>query len=352
MAYIISGIQQLGVGVADRNEAWRWYRKYFGMDVPVFEEAAEAPLMTRYTGGRVQSRDAALAVNLKGGSGFEIWQFTSRKTRFPEESPRMGDTGILTGKIKTPDVRHAYAFYKEENLDLIGGLEKDPAGREHFFVRDPWGNIFDIVHSKEYFGRSPLLTGGPCGASMGVTDIDRVLPLYREILGYDETVYDETGTFGDLKPLPGGEGRFRRVLLTHGKSRRGAFSEMFGSSSLELIQSLDRKPEAVFKNRFWGDAGFIHLCFDIHGMDRLGKTLEEKGYPFTVDSENSFDMGEAAGRFTYIEDPDGTLLEFVETHKIPIMKKWNWYLNLRKRNPEKPLARWMLNMLALGRIRD
>ncbi|MEZ4895109.1 MAG: hypothetical protein R2778_19105 [Saprospiraceae bacterium] len=47
----------------------------------------------------------------------------------------------------------------------------------------------------------------------------------------------------------------------------------------------------------------------------------EQGHPFTIDSSGSFDMGEAAGYFSYIEDPDGTLIEFVETHKIPILKK-------------------------------
>jgi hypothetical protein len=72
-----------------------------------------------------------------------------------------------------------------------------------------------------------------------------------------------------------------------------------------------------------------------------------------VDSSGSFDMGEAAGYFSYIEDPDGTLIEFVETHKIPILKKIGWYLDLRKRsNPEKPLPRWMLKTLGLGRVKD
>ena len=33
----------------------------------------------------------------------------------------------------------------------------------------------------------------------------------------------------------------------------------------------------------------------------------------------SFTMGDAGGHFTYIEDPDGYLIEFVETHKIPII---------------------------------
>jgi hypothetical protein len=63
-------------------------------------------------------------------------------------------------------------------------------------------------------------------------------------------------------------------------------------------------------------------------------------------------MGEAAGHFSYVEDPDGTLIEFVETHKLPISKKMGWYINLRKRNPEKPLSNWILKSLKFNRIKD
>jgi len=98
------------------------------------------------------------------------------------------------------------------------------------------------------------------------------------------------------------------------------------------------------------------LCYDIRGMDELRIFCESKGFPFTVDSKtshegNSFDMGEAAGHFSYLEDPDGTLIEFVETHKIPILKKLGWYLDLKNRDPHKPLPNWMLKTLRFSRVR-
>jgi hypothetical protein len=77
-SYIISGIQQVGIGVANVHQGFNWYNKHFGMDIPVFEEAAEANLMLPYTGGKPHKRHAILAINLKGGGGFEIWQYTSR----------------------------------------------------------------------------------------------------------------------------------------------------------------------------------------------------------------------------------------------------------------------------------
>jgi hypothetical protein len=91
-------------------------------------------------------------------------------------------------------------------------------------------------------------------------------------------------------------------------------------------------------------------------MDNLKAWCSEKGFPFTVDSKkshegNSFDMGEAAGHFSYLADSDGTLIEFVETHRIPLLKKFGWYLNLKKRDPHKPLPDWMIKTLRFSRVK-
>ncbi len=84
-------------------------------------------------------------------------------------------------------------------------------------------------------------------------------------------------------------------------------------------------------------------------MDDLKRNSTMIGHPYTVDSAESFDMGEAAGRFAYIEDPDGTLIEFVEAHKIPIMKKLGWYLDLTKRDQSQSLPNYFFKAMALSR---
>ncbi|HMB92310.1 MAG TPA: VOC family protein [Rhodothermales bacterium] len=352
MTYLISGIQQVGIGVSDVDTAWAWYRRHFGMDVPVFREAAEAPLMTRYTGGTVQSRDALLALNLQGGGGMEVWQFTSRTPQPPAFDIQLGNLGLFAPRIKAHDVQATYQQFQEANLDVLGEVKENPAGQPHFFIRDPLGLVFDIVEGGGWFAKGNAPTGGPSGCLIGVSDIDRALPLYQGVLGYDAVVYDETGMFPDLHTLPGGDRRVRRVLLAHSQARQGPFSELLGPSQLELVQALDATPRRIFEGRFWGDLGFIHLCFDIKGMDVLKSGCAAAGFPFTIDSQDSFDMGEAAGRFSYIEDPDGTLIEFVETHKMPVLKKLGWYLDLRKRPPAKPLPQWMIKALGLSRVRD
>ena len=46
-----------------------------------------------------------------------------------------------------------------------------------------------------------------------------------------------------------------------------------------------------------------------------------------------------------------TLIELVETHKVPILKKIGWYLNLKKRKHNRPLPSWMIGMLALNKVK-
>ncbi len=345
----ISGIQQIGIGIPNVHKAWAWYREHFGMDVKVFEEAAEAGLMIDYTGNEVQSRHAILALNMQGGGGMEIWQYTSRTPKLPDFEIEMGDLGILVTKMKCKNVQSLYFELQKKNAQVLGELVSDPNGNQHFFVQDPWGNVFQMVSSDSWFKHEKHLSGGVYGAIVGVSDIDESMKVYRDILGFDQVIYDHTDDFEDFRSLAGGGKQFRRVLLGHSKPHEGGFSKLLGSNQIELISQVEGEGRKIFKDRYWGDRGFIHLCFDIRGMEALKQECKAKGFPFTVDSSNSFDMGEAAGHFSYIEDPDGTLIEFVETHKVPIMKKLGWYLDLRKRDPRKSLPNWMIKAMGISR---
>ncbi len=353
MSNYIGGIQQVGVGTDDLHRSWKWYRRNFGMDIRIFEDAAEAPLMTRYTGGDVQNRVAALAMNMQGGGGFEIWQYASRKPQPAEFQITLAEKGILAVKMKTRNAEQAYSRLKNNGCSIATSLAKNPIGQNHFFVHDPEGNLFEVVEQESFFRSSDSATGGVLGSLIGVSDIDKSIVFYQNLLGFDLIRSDETSSFADLNGLPGSNGRFRRVILEKSKMPLGPFAPLLGTNQIELVQSLDEKGKKIFQDRFWGDLGFIHLCFDVQKMEGLKKLASDLGAPFTVDSADSFDMGKAAGRFSYVEDPDGTLIEFVETHKLPIVEKWGWFVNLKKKSREgKSLPTWLLNCFRFNRVKN
>jgi hypothetical protein len=356
--YNISGIQQIGIGVMDFKTALNYYITIFNMDVKILEDDTVAELMLPYTGNKPQKRHAGIVINMQGGGGFEIWQYSERipqKTGFEIQT---GDLGILAAKIKSRNVKQTYhELSLKKDVKILGGLNTYIDGSDTFYMEDVFGNIFQIVHDESVFREEHRSSGGPVGAVIGVSNIQHSLPLYREILGYDSIIADVTGNFNDIAGLNSGNQQFRRVLLTHSKPREGNFSHLFGSSTIELIQALDRTPLKIYEGRYWGDPGFIQICFDVNNMSSLKAKCESMGFPFTVDSSvrlnesNTFSMGEASGHFTYIEDNDGTLIEFVETSQIPLIKRLGINLNLKRFNQDKPIPDWMLKALRFGRVK-
>lgn len=352
MGYEVTGIQQVGIGVENMEEAWAWYRRQFGMDVPIFKDAGPASLMTRYTGGEAQQRVAVLAASMHGGGAFEVWQFTGRTPAAPAAPPDLGDLGVYAVVLKSRNLDQSFELHRKARITLTDEPATGGDGRPCYLVTDPFGNLFRLEEDPEVFHRTAHSTGGVKGVLLGVTDVDRSIELYGGVLGYSKVAYDKTGIFDDFAPLPGGNGRFRRVRLEQASPRTGGFSPLLGTSYLELVQAIDAKQKGIFEGRFWGDKGYIHLCFDVHQTDALKEACQKAGFPFTVDSSSAFDMGEANGRFAYTEDPDGTLVELIEAFKVPLVKKIGWYLNLEKRNPGKPIPRWMLKALRFSRVKD
>jgi catechol 2,3-dioxygenase-like lactoylglutathione lyase family enzyme len=325
------------------------------MNIRMFEEEAVAELMLAHTEGKPCARHAVLALNMQGGGGFEIWQHKGKEPEPCGFDVHLGDLGINIGILKTRDIRKAFEKFNDSGLNLQDGIRKDPSGNEHFFLKDTYNNLWEVRHENWVFNlKDKAVSGGIFGVVIGVKNMDESLSVYQQILQYDKIVYDKTGVFEDFAGVPGGNKKFRRVLLRHSDTRTGAFSPFFGHSVIELVQVLDREPQDIFKGRIWGDPGFIHLCFDINGMDALREKVKEFGFPFTVDSAkamDTFDMGEAAGNFAYLQAPEGTLIEFVETHKIPLMKKIGWYIDFRKRG-HHPLPKWMLNLFRFMKVKD
>lgn len=345
---MISGIQQIGVGTVDFRKSWNWYIDMFGIDIRILEDDTVAERMLPYTGGKPQKRHACIAVNLQGGGGFEIWQYSDRK---PEPCPfeiAVGDLGIFAAKLKCRDV---LSFHKHISAKWNSCTEPEmlPDGSPCFYIKDLYGNTFQIIENKEVFIEQHRLTGGMAGAVIGVTDMERSLRFYKEVLGYDTVKCDFTGPYSNHDIMPEARKRCRRVILTAPKLK-GAFAELFGYSEIELVQALEHTPRKIYGGRYWGDPGFIQICFDVTGMDAMKKFCAEKGHPFTVDScpdGETFDMGDASGRFAYIEDPDGTLVELVETGKVPIVKKLGFGIDMTKRNPSKPLPKILFRLMGL-----
>lgn len=352
----INGIQHIGIGVPNHAETWKWYRRYLGMDICFFNGAAEAPLMTRYTKNTVINKQAAMITNLDGGCAMEVVSpisFTATDAKVKHE---LGDLGIFVGKVKTANVNASYQQFIEGNQNVLTKIINGPLGEQMFYFKDPNGLIYQVTQgdSKEWFLKKNYhKTGGPQGVIIGVSSIDKSMKLYADLLGYSKVVFDETRVFDDFKALDGGNKKFRRVILKQPDSKLGGFSRMTGTTYIELVQAMDYNPKKIYEDRMWGDTGFVHLGFDVRGMGELEKELEANGFPFTCDTNDPLTMGDSTRvHCTYIEDPDGTLIELIEVFRVPIIEKLGVFMNVEKRDPKTPLPNWMLKAMRFSRIKD
>ena len=346
---VICGVQQVGIGVKSVEESGPWYKTVFGVDIKILGDVGVAERMLPYTAGKPQPRYAILVINLQGGGGFEIWEPRERELNYVQFEPELGDYGIFACKVKSRDIKASYERKKGLGVNILTLPSANPMGKEHFFIKDPWNNIFDIESDDYIFYDDHNDTGGNNGATLGVSDMEKSIKFYGSIMDYDKVEYDVTGVFDDLSGVPGGQYKLRRVMLTRSKPIEGPLSPVLGTSHIELIQRIDEEgvpaPRKLYEGRLWGDPGYIHLCFDVRNMEEIRKAASALGHEFVCDGGRDFKMGEANGHFTYIEDPDGTLIEFVETFRIPILKKFGIYLNLEKRDDSKPLPGWLLKCL-------
>ena len=184
MAQYITGIQQAGIGVSDAVQAKFLYRDLFGMNALIFEDKAAATLMTRYTGKQEHTRHAILSINMAGGGGFEIWQFTSREPQQPLHQPRLGDLGIFALKIKARDVKAAHSFFSTNKNVVVTHIMIAPDDRPHFWLTDILGNHFEIVEGDEWFKKDNRICGGVVGAVIGVSDMEKINPFLQRLIGY------------------------------------------------------------------------------------------------------------------------------------------------------------------------
>lgn len=349
--FIITGIQQIGIGVSDVVQAFDFYRTHLGFDIRIFDEAAEARLMLPYTGGTPHQRRAILAMNLNGGGGLELWQYTSRTPQAPSFTPQMGDLGIFMAKIKTFNIHKLHSNLQQKKLSVTP-IFQHPCGFQHFYMQDLWGNWLEIMEVTDFFEKKNVPNGGICGAVIGVSNIENSTNFYKEILGFDQILFtSESSAYEDMTVF-GKDKTYKRRLLTRSKQETAGFAALFGKPYIELIEWTNGTPKKIFENRYWGDLGFIHLCFDVRNMEALKNHCQNHHTPFTVDSGEHFSMGDAAGHFAYIEDPDSTLIEFVETKKVPILKKLNWFFKFPKEKMYQPVPKWMIKAFRLNRVKS
>ena len=137
---------------------------------------------------------------------------------------------------------------------------------------------------------------------MTVSDLDRALGFWRDALGM-ETVVDQESRGGYFEAIAG---EHDVVVRTHHLAfgGQGARVELFEFVSPSGGQHRSRP----------ADVGFAHVCVAVdEGLDDLVARLLEAGGTTATPEPVVIDRGaNAGGRALYLRDPDGHVLELFE----------------------------------------
>jgi catechol 2,3-dioxygenase-like lactoylglutathione lyase family enzyme len=133
-----------------------------------------------------------------------------------------------------------------------------------------------------------------CHLVVGVTDMDRALAFYRDVLGMD--VVFETLISGEP---------FDAVLHAKRKQEGRVVGGLLGGLMIELL-SLGVKP-ATDKPARRGITGIQNVSLSVIDLDDTHRRIRNAGYP---PEQDPFEIGGV--RMFFVNDPDGTPVEFIE----------------------------------------
>ena len=134
-----------------------------------------------------------------------------------------------------------------------------------------------------------------------VSDLDRSISFYRDLLGLNLVLAEESERSGDdrSKALGVAKAKVKLAILQTGQAQ------------IELIEYVTAKGRDYDRNN--NDTGAMHIAFQVEDIDAVYQRMLDAGVRFTSPPA-TIPAGPMEGwRWTYFFDPDGVSLEIIQT---------------------------------------
>ncbi len=309
----ILGVDHVGLGVRDRERMCSFYRDAlrFGKVLAEMPPEDHPPIH-----GLLRTEKAIHSAMVVGGEAggptVALFHATTPAPRPIRRDPRYGDIGVAKLTFAVPDLD---SFCRDRG-GLVGLFSAPKtvtladSGEYHFaYGRDPEGNLLEFVSGSTPAvaaapGSGAASAGAPILRSVGiaVTDLERSLAFYRDVLGFDTVIEAPHESFSGLvDELTGVERTSVRSCLLANSRGRGM---------VELFEVTKPRGRSIPFGTQWGDFGYLQICLYSGVGKALIAQIEAEDVDVLLPLQDVGDP-EHPALFMYLRDPDGIPVEVV-----------------------------------------
>ena len=318
---MINAMQHVGQGVRDVDTTFKFYKTHFGFKVKLNDLTVASKEMERVIGS-VETMRMMMAINAKGGGIIELIEHKSRPiTPFPKEGG-YGNYGIVEVGYGVRNIEQVVSDFKAKGVQFLTPvceLELNNGRRWRYaYLKDPDGLPLQLTEDLQPGSPRPTKAEvyGAVHVGIGVSDIGRSKEFYKSVLGFDRVLYDFEGTIKEMEPVAGFSLRVKLAILERSQPPVGSMAKVLPRGVIKLFECLDRKGKHIYDGRCWGDPGCMEVCLDVSDLMATVAEMKQKGIKIYLPPVE-IDMGSGSkGLAAYIQDPDGTTVEFVEVKSV------------------------------------
>ena len=311
----ILGVDHVGLGVRNRERMESFYRDALGFTRVLAEMPEEDhPALHGLLRAERTVHSAALLGQDASEMTLALFHATEPIPRAIRADHRYGDVGVAKLTFSVDDLT-AFCMESGDLLRLFSSPKRtalETSDDYHFvYGRDPEGNLIEVTSGLAggMTGAAGAVfrgaeAGGPVFRSVGiaVSDLERSLAFYRDVLGFGTTVLAPHERFSGLVDELTGQAStaVRSCLLANPR----------GSGMLELFEVTRPRGRSIPFGTQWGDFGYLQVCLAAEPSPMLAAEVEAARVDVLLPLQ-AVDDPERPAKFMYLRDPDGIPVELV-----------------------------------------